>query len=436
MKIIYAVSGGIDSMCMADMYCHAGGDAAVAHCNFHLRGEESDADAELVRRWADEHGVEFFHADFDTEAYAREKRISIEMAARELRYNWFAELASKHGYDAVAVAHNANDNAETFFLNLIRGTGGKGLRGMQAESIIPGTGVPLLRPLLSMTRREIERYASEHNVPFREDRTNSDVIYRRNMLRHRILPVLKDLNPSFLQTLSRNMEHIAQENDIAEDYFIEARGKIFKDGRIHVQDLLSYKHWEYILFRITEPFSVSEETLRALIRLISDGNTTFAGKTFESPTHVLVTASDSIIITERKLMPDDDEMQINGPGTYHFHGRVIDIEVLDFNSDMPLKQPAEILIADADSLTFPMTLRAWKDGDWMHPFGMHGRRKKASDIFTDLKMSLPEKRQAIILHAASVDPEASHICAILGHRTDEALRITKGSTKCLRIVLR
>ena len=137
MKVLLAVSGGIDSMCMADMFCRAGGEYAIAHCNFHLRGAESDADAEFVEKWAETHGVPFFRADFDTAAYASEHGISIEMAARELRYGWFARIAAEEGFDAVAVAHNANDNAETLILNLLRGTGLRGLRGMLVESLLP-----------------------------------------------------------------------------------------------------------------------------------------------------------------------------------------------------------------------------------------------------------------------------------------------------------
>lgn len=429
MKVIYAVSGGIDSMCMADMFCHKGGDGAIAHCNFHLRAGESDADAELVRRWAGEHGVEYFHADFDTEAYARRRKISIEMAARELRYGWFAELASKHGYDAVAVAHNANDNAETFLLNLLRGTGGKGLRGMRREGVIPGTTVPLLRPLLAMSREDIEKYVSEHAVPFREDRTNSETIYKRNLLRHKVLPVFKELNPSYLETLRRDMGHIAVENDIAEDYFLEARDHILAEGRISIPALLSYKHWKYLLHRLTEPFSLSEEGLEALIRLITDSSATFAGKTFGTPTHRLVTTAGAILILAAGAAPARDEgLVIAGPGIYHCHESEIRIELTGIDPSLQLIQEAGVLIADADALPFPVTVRGWKDGDWMRPFGMGGRRKKLSDIFTDLKLSLPEKQEIIVLHSP-LESDSSHVCAILGHRIDEALRVTKGSTK-------
>lgn len=436
MKILYAVSGGIDSMCMADMFCRAEDGDAVAHCNFHLRGEESDADAELVRGWAEKHGVEFFHADFDTEGFASSRGISIEMAARDLRYDWFARTARKHGFDAVAVAHNANDNAETFFLNLLRGTGGRGLRGMQAEGVIPGTDVPLFRPLLSMSRARIEAYAAEHGVEYREDRTNAETVYKRNMLRHKVLPVLKEINPSYLDTLGRDMRHIAQENDIAEEYYLNARGNILSGDRISVPALLSYSHWRYLLYRLTETYSLSEETLEALISHIGGSGCTFSGKVFESPTHTLITAAGAVIIRKRGSAANSDEaLVIEAPGRYHFHGREILVESFDSAAGLSLRQPAEVTLADGCVLRFPFTLRGWKEGDWMRPFGMKGRRKKVSDLFTDLKLSIPEKRESIVLHSDH-EPDASHVLAVLGYRTDEALRITEGSTgNILKITL-
>ena len=210
-------------MCMADMFSRAGVEYAVAHCNFHLRGAESDADAEFVQEWAENHGVQFFREDFDTAAYAAEHGVSIEMAARDLRYAWFTRVAAEEGFDAVAVAHNANDNAETLILNLLRGTGLRGLRGMAADGLLP-EGIRLLRPMLGMTREEIEVYAEEHRVEYRVDSTNADTGYKRNRIRNAVFPEFKEINPSFVRTLNADMERFTQVDDIAEDYFREAEG--------------------------------------------------------------------------------------------------------------------------------------------------------------------------------------------------------------------
>ena len=297
MKVLLAVSGGIDSMCMADMFGRAGGEFAVAHCNFHLRGEDSDADAELVESWARAHGVRFFRADFDTAAYASEHGISIEMAARELRYAWFARVASENGFDAVAVAHNANDNAETLILNLLRGTGLRGICGMSKERPLSGP-VMLIRPMLGMTRAEIEEYAVKHGVEYREDRTNAENEAQRNRIRNEVFPEFARINPSFVRTLNADMEHFAQAEAIADEYFREAADKILTDNKIHVEGLLTLKHWKYVLFRILEPLGFHADTLGAVQKLLEDraagAEGTFAGKRFYSPSHMLETASASI----------------------------------------------------------------------------------------------------------------------------------------------
>ena len=210
--LLLAVSGGVDSMCMADLFQSLEDRVpfAVAHCNFHLRGEESDGDEALVADWASEHSVPLHITSFDTEKYASDNGISIEMAARELRYGWFAQLCSQHGYKAVAVAHNANDNAETLLLNLLRGSGLKGVTGMSLTSPLPcapGSDALLLRPLLKCTRKQIEGYAFAHKVHYREDSTNAMSEYKRNRLRNDVFPIFESINPSFIRTLNREASY-------------------------------------------------------------------------------------------------------------------------------------------------------------------------------------------------------------------------------------
>lgn len=206
-SVLLGVSGGMDSMSMAELFFRSGAPFGIAHCNFRLRGEDSDGDEAFVRDWAIERGIPFHQATFDTEEYASGKGISIEMAARELRYRFFAETAAENGYGAVAVAHQADDNAETLILNLLRGTGVKGLCGMKASGFLPlpDVRIPLLRPLLGFTREEIARYAEEKSLPFREDRTNRENVFKRNLIRNRIFPLFREINPSFIRTLGRDM---------------------------------------------------------------------------------------------------------------------------------------------------------------------------------------------------------------------------------------
>ena len=254
--LLVAVSGGIDSMCLMEKVRQEGGPFAVAHCNFGLRGAESDADEAFVREQAARHGIPCHVKQFDTEAFASAEGISIEMAARRLRYHWFGELCREHGYTAVAVAHNANDNAETLILNLLRGTGLKGITGMKAAGYIPDPDfgdIPLLRPLLEMTREEIVAFAREHGLNWREDSTNAQTDYKRNKIRNLVFPVFATINPSFVQTLNRDMERFAAElnlilkNGQNQGREGENQGLILKNGQNQgraVAHALVEEEWE------------------------------------------------------------------------------------------------------------------------------------------------------------------------------------------------
>lgn len=302
-RILLAVSGGVDSMYLARHHgdFFPGDEVAVVHCNFALRGAESDGDEAFVRSWASSEGMECHVKRFGTAAYASEHGVSIEMAARELRYRWFAELCSPAGgWDAVAVAHNANDNAETLLLNLLRGCGPKGLRGMSDDSLLPvGDGrVRVLRPMLGITRAEIERWMLAGGHPWREDRTNAETDCKRNKLRNQVFPLFAEINPSFLRTLGEDMERFSQASDILDDYYREAADSVVTKGpdglpSIAVRPLLALKHWEYVLWRVLEPYGFSGPTfgkLTALLRRYAAeplGTVTLAGKKFESPSHTL-----------------------------------------------------------------------------------------------------------------------------------------------------
>lgn len=277
---------------------------AVAHCNFQLRGAESDGDGEFVRSWCSAHGMECFCRRFDTVGYASEKNVSIEMAARELRYAWFGELCRDNGFEGVAVAHNANDNAETLMLNLLRGTGSRGMRGMSGRSVMQDLVV--LRPMLGITREEIRSWMESRGFKWREDSTNAASEYKRNRIRNEVFPIFKGINPSFIQTLNADMTRLAAADDIAEDYFEECRGKVLTgDGHISVTALLAQRHWEYLLWRLVEHCGFSQATFDKLTALLEryrtepSGTVTLSGKTFEAPGYILRASRRMLIIDRR-----------------------------------------------------------------------------------------------------------------------------------------
>lgn len=314
---LLAVSGGIDSICLASLFLNssAGRRFAVAHCNFHLRGEDSDSDEALVAAWCGRNGVRYHKADFDTEQYASSHNVSIEMAARELRYDWFASLCRDNGYYGVAVAHNANDNAETLILNLLRGTGLRGVTGMQAESVVPVTrdelsDVRLLRPMLSFSREQIEEYVAANSLEYHDDRTNAETVYKRNRIRHLVFPVFESLNPSFLTTFAREMNAFSEVQEIADDYFISVRESVCEPAgkdellRVNAVRLCHLKHYKYVLYRLLEAYGFRDRLLEPVVRLLESGKT-FSGKVFEAPGYELITAGECLIVrTAARVLPE------------------------------------------------------------------------------------------------------------------------------------
>ena len=314
---LLAVSGGIDSICLASLFLNSssGRRFAVAHCNFHLRGEDSDSDEALVAAWCGRNGVRYHKADFDTEQYASSHSVSIEMAARELRYDWFASLCKDNGYYGVAVAHNANDNAETLILNLLRGTGLRGVTGMQAESAVPVTredlaGVRLLRPMLSFSREQIEEYVAANSLEYHDDRTNAETVYKRNRIRHLVFPVFESLNPSFLTTFAREMNAFSEVQEIADDYFISVRDGVCEPAgkdellRVNAVRLCHLKHYKYVLYRLLEAYGFRDRLLEPVVRLLESGKT-FSGKVFEAPGYELITAGECLIVRKAaRVVPE------------------------------------------------------------------------------------------------------------------------------------
>ena len=440
-SVLAAVSGGIDSMAMADiLYAKGGVLKGIAHCNFHLRGAESDADAALVESWAAERRIPFFRADFDTAAYAAEKGISIEMAARELRYRFFAETARSKGFDAVAVAHNANDNAETLILNMLRGSGSRGMSGMKELSPLPVEGygdIILLRPLLGKTRKEISEYVKSHGVPFREDATNSVNEFKRNRIRNLVFPVFEGINPSFVETLCADAAHVAEVDAIADEAYEKVRSRVVRGEDIDIQALRAEPHWKYFLFRILEDKGFNSSQADSLTALLeSDG--TVSGRRFLSEEYEALTAPSGLVFRKR---PDafaaehEECIVVRTPGIYNFAGVRFSVEQFPRTPDIPLKQPQGSVIFDSEALPFPFIVRRWRSGDWFRPLGLGGA-KKLSDLFTDLHLSIPEKERILVAIKPGLNKgDATHdrVSAVLGFRIDDSVKVTDSTINLTKI---
>ena len=449
---LLAVSGGMDSMCMLDLFCKVlpVEDFAVAHCNFSLRGEESDGDQALVEQYAASLGVRVFVKRFDTMAYASENGISIEMAARDLRYGWFAELCHEHGFDVLAVAHNANDNAETLMLNLLRGTGLNGLHGMSStSSSAPAsaeTTIMVLRPLLEYTRKQIEGHILANRIPYRHDSSNFETDYKRNKIRNEVFPVFEKINPSVVRTLNREIGYFAEAGSIVDEWCRAQMPSVMSSEprylSINTAALLAIPQWRYLLYYILFPYGFNHQSLASVESLLTSSRTQ-SGKRFESETHVLYTEREHLVLRpkhEGASQTDDiassgnDIMVVRGAGTYNFNGRRFRVEVLDRTPEMSLKQPAGTLLFDADLLRFPFVCRRWRQGDWLIPFGMRGK-KKVSDIFADLKFSAADKSSAVILVDTLTEnlAEQQHVSALLGYRIDDRYKVTSSTRRILLI---
>ena len=407
--VLVAVSGGRDSMVLAEKVRSEGGPFAVAHCNFRLRGAESDADEALVREWAERHGVTCHVRAFDTDAVATAEGISIEMAARKLRYRWFGELCRKHGYEAVLTAHHAGDNAETFFLNLLRGTGIKGLTGMKADSFLPDpkfSGIPLRRPLLGLTRAEIDSFAAQWKVPYRDDRTNAENTVKRNKLRNQVFPVLREINPSFEKTLAEDMERLSMVSAIADDYYRENASLLWDGKRIDTALLRTFSHWEYLLYRILEEDGLSAPLIAQATDIVRSGVSGKRAGPFVSAAGRLVREESAgvpeITVTEEAWEPGRSPVM-----------------------------PAGVLAVDADKVHGELVADRWVAGDWIRPLGMRGRRK-LQDWFKDRHFSLVDKRQAVIVRDSGLT-DAHHVVAIAGHVIDDTYRITADTRRIYRI---
>lgn len=413
-KVIIALSGGADSIALLDILYRLKYNCLAAHCNFHLRGEESNRDAEFVKQFCANYNVPLSIIDFNTEEYARTNSISIEMAARELRYNWFEQIRKQYKADFIAVAHHQDDSVETILLNLIRGTGIRGLTG------IPVRNNFVIRPLLGVARKDIIEYINGRKLSYVEDCTNKEDIYVRNKIRLNILPLLETINPSAKSSIIRTAKHLSQVENIYSCYVNEIRSKVLNNNEIDIQKLLNCAEPQAILFELLYSYGFNSATIEQIFKSLSAQS----GKVFYSEKYILIKDRYTLILAPKENLHDavytinKSDCEINKP--IQLRIKYIDNEIFK------LKKDSNILYLDADKITFPIILRKWKVGDWFIPFGMKGH-KKVSDYFSDNKFSLIDKENTWLLC------NDTDIIWIVGHRSDNRYRINQNTKKILQI---
>lgn len=405
-------------MVLLDLISETSYSFAVAHCNFQLRGEESDLDEKLVKSTCEELKVTFHKIRFDTKKHARELGISTQMAARDLRFAWFESLCDEFQYDKIVLAHHLDDSIETFFLNLSRGTSLKGLRGIQPENN------RLVRPLLAFTKNEIIQYAKSEGLKWREDASNQETYYKRNLIRHELLPVLKKLNPDFEKVMNENLEKLAYRFQTSQKYYdglIKDLVLPFERGvKLDIKSVLQKCENPYDLYEVLRDFHFNYATIQDLYLSMEVKS---VGKIFKSEEYQLLLDREELVISANKpkeipmadLKVDsiDDRLTI-GNQAYRISKLDIDHWTLDTNS----KNGA----FDYDKLQFPLTVRSWQVGDHLQPIGMKGR-KLVSDLLIDLKVPLTEKAKVFVLLSGE------KIAWVIGHRISDKFKVTRHTKK-------
>jgi len=412
-RLLLACSGGVDSVVLAHLCIAAALDVALAHCNFNLRDEESDGDEAFVRQLGSRLGIEVFVEQFETERYAEKQRLSVQMAARELRYQWFDELLQSKGFDYVFTAHHADDSLETFLINLSRGTGIDGLSG------IPEVNEKVVRPLLPFSQDEILEYAQSNKIEWREDSSNASTKYLRNKIRHEIVPTLKELHPAFLHNFLNTQHHLQETNDLVTDYLSELKTQLFEQSegviKIPIAQLQKLEPLESYLYGLFKEYGFKEwNDVKKLL-------TAMSGKQVFSQTHQLLKDRDCLILSEIKN-------RVNGTYTVYLD---VDTYELPINLKMEEvesldKQDENVVFLDKEKLSFPLVLRNWEKGDYFYPFGMQGK-KKLSKFFKDEKIDLLSKEKQWLLCSDN------EIVWVVGKRADERFKVEDSTKQILKI---
>ena len=421
-KILLTVSGGVDSMVLMSLCVNSGYTVGVAHCNFCLRGRESDEDEILVQEHARKYGIECHNRRFDTVGEMERTGESMEMAARRLRYTWFAQLCEEHGYTVIAVAHHIDDSIETFFINLMRGTGLRGLTGIHQQ-----VG-RVVRPLMFASRKEILDYALHKHIPYREDSSNKTTKYLRNKIRLGLTPRIREINPRFPFIMSRNIERLMAAQrfiDGAIDH-IYAEAVSDEDGiyTIRMENISNADSREFVIYEIlSSRFGFKGDVVDGLCRALQSDTT---GRRFYSRSHVAYVDRGNIVVTR---ISDEDNCQVSvqqGQQRAYCGNSVLYFEIVDVDSLPSYNVADNVALLDADKVTFPLTLRRWSEGDTFIPFGMTGR-KKVSDFLIDGKVSMAEKNRQFVLISGT------EIAWLAGRRIADPFRITDSTERVLRI---
>jgi tRNA(Ile)-lysidine synthase len=422
-RILVAVSGGIDSVVLCHLFSRTRVHFALAHCNFNLRGAESVGDELFVKNIALKLGVPFYVKHFDTIEMVEREGISVQMAARDLRYQWFKQLAQDEGYDKIAIAHNLNDQMETFFINLFRGTGISGLRAMRPEN----DGI--IRPLLPFSRDEIEKYAEENGLSHREDSSNASDKYLRNRIRHHLIPLLKELQPSLNRIFHENLSRISDVETIYHKQIERQRELLVKQydncDLIHIHELLALEAHNTYLYEFLKPYGFNEPTAGQITSVLND----IPGKVFYSPTHRLIKDRDVLIIEPLSKVPSTipDEIFIDA-SVVNLTTPISLVFTNISRKELPVIDPSShIAWLDRKLLTFPLCLRKYKVGDRFRPLGMTGTRK-LSDFLTNLKLSISEKEKVWVLTSGD------EIIWVVGYRIDDRFKVTPQTQEILKIL--
>lgn len=413
--VVVGISGGADSVALLHILVSLGYKCIAAHCNFNLRGDESFRDEQFTIDFTKRLQVPLCKISFETNKYAQENRLSVEMAARELRYRWFEELLNTYDADAVAVAHHRDDSVETLLINLTRGSGITGLTGIK-----PKNG-NVVRPLLCVSREDIYAYIENNGLEYVTDSSNSSDIYTRNFIRLKVIPLLEEINPSVKASLARTANHLYDASLIYNHSIEEARKVIIQNNRLSISVLLSFPAPATILYEMLKPYGFSRTVCESIFTVLEKDS----GKIFYSSTH--------------RLLKDRSDLLIDVLSGEDNRAYLINLE--DDNVDLPVELKPEIVVIkedyqiekdkkfayfDFDKLSFPLVLRHWQEGDWFVPFGMKGK-KKISDYFSDKKFSLFDKEKTWLLCSGQ------DVIWIVGERTDNRYRIEKTTKRVLKL---
>ena len=414
-RLLLAISGGLDSVVMTHLCHQLKLNMSLAHCNFNLRASESDADEDFVLALADDLDLDVFVESFDTASYAKEQRISIQMAARELRYQWFFELAEQLDFDYILTAHHADDNLETFLINLTRGTGLEGLTG------IPELSGKIVRPLLPFSREALEAFARKEKIEWREDATNASTKYLRNKLRHDVIPTLKQINPQLLQNFQTTISNLLDSQDLIDSAVVRIQKKVFTvDGdqiRLNVSKLNKLSNPKAYLYHLLKDYNFT--AWDDVVNLL----TAQSGKQVFSSTHRLLKDRDFLVLCELDAVSKDCPISIEN----EIHKVITPFGTLTFDEVDTMSDVSKIKIyVDADFLKYPLTIRKWEEGDLFYPLGMKGK-KKLSKYFKDEKLSLIDKENAWLLISDNA------LVWVIGRRPDERFKVTEDTKRIIKI---